>query len=166
MNKIISNLRYFTDPQYRFPTIPKINIKSDGFLLNGNKVDVNSITSVLYKNKYSPANTAFSLVGHSYYSILTNNNRMFFYGEHEELANLFDDKLEKETHLENNILGLVKRWKKTGEQYKSTSFFDTLSKSIIEKYLYSELDNRLIWIIILFSLTILIVGVILLFILI
>jgi hypothetical protein len=159
MNKNKFNLRYFTDPQYRFPTIPQISIELDGFVLNGIEINISNIISVFYKNKYSQINTAFPFVGHSYYSILTKDTRLFFYGEHEDLSKLFDEKLERDTHLENNIFGLVRRWKQIGEEYQPTSFFDSLSKLFIEKYLFSDINNKIIWIVLIFAVLIFIVGI-------
>jgi len=159
MNKKLSNLRYYTDPVLRFPTIPKISIQPDGFMINETKVTLENILSVFYRNTYSPSNTVLPFVGSSYYCIKTTQGRLFFYGEHEELAQLFDEQLEKETHLENVIFGLVTRWKKAGEPYQQTSFEDAFSKTITEKFFFRDVDPRLIWVVIGIALFFLSIGI-------
>ena len=115
-----------------FPFIPKITIETDGFILNDKKILIDEVVSVFYRNKYSPNNTIHPLVGASVYEILTKSGAFFFYGEHTDLADFFDNHLEKEGQFEDKYLGLVRRWKQPGAIYNPVSYRDTLSSKISE----------------------------------
>jgi hypothetical protein len=147
MRNLENFIRYY-GPLFVWPFIPQILVEADGFTLWGKKTYLNEIQSVYYRNSYSPNNTIFPLVGRSWYEILTTTNTLYFYGEHTDLAVLFDKSLEQETNLESETIGLVRRWKQPGSKYISVSIRDEISQGTSEKLATLSVPIKWLWVVI------------------
>ena len=154
MNQILSTIDFF-GPFLVIPLIPKITIIQDGFLVNNTKVLLNDIVCARYRNLYSPNNTLYPFVGQSFYEVLTSRRRIYFYGEHYNLLEYFDNHFEKESVLKDDVVGMILRWRKPGKLYKTIYFRDWLDKYLIEKYGLKKVNTSLVFGIII---TIILVG--------
>ena len=147
MIKLLRSIRYYTGPWWRYRFIPKITIETNGFILHqiffpDRKVELSEVISVFYRNTYSPENKIAPLVGYSFYEILTKDRTLFFYGEHESLAQLFDQKLEIETLYQQRAFGYFKRWKQANIQYRPVSYRDEISRDMGEKLAQWEIQSK------------------------
>jgi len=132
----------FFGPYFILPIIPKVVIQENSFSVGSKTIMISDIESVLYRNIYSPSNKIFPFVGWSRYEILAKDKNMLIYGEHQELADILNKKLEIVTRLEHSSLGLIIRWKKPGSIYKITSIRDLISLKILEPLGNKEVSSN------------------------
>ncbi len=130
MNKLSQSLRYLF-PEAIIPFTTKVITNEDGFLLNDKTVLLRDIDSVFYVNFHSQDNKADPL-GNTHYEILTKDNFYYFYGEQDELAQFFDQKLAVESLCQHKVLGFVKRWRQVDGAYRSVSLGDSIS-AVLER---------------------------------
>ncbi len=123
----------------------KVEITDSCIVINGDqRISYQDIRSAKYRNTYTPNNTMVPLIGSATYDLATAFGRVKIFGEHLDLSTKLDALLQKETHIEDSLLGLVIRWKRKDKHYAFVSFEDLLSYFTIEKLSLTSASKWLI----------------------